>query len=263
MCLPNTNCTTNPNTTDPHCLDSNPDANAGSTTFSTPSLGTGNWDCTGAGALPPTCDYDPAAGPGHGRAILLCLATTGNPTLPVGAGVASPIAVVTFTAIAGGVDTLSLDRVGIWDRDQNLILGCPDGPGECLGGVDTKSGPTPPPPTATPTPVLTPAPPTPSCGLEGLPTCTPTPKPWTATPTPTRTPVPPTPTPVPPTPTRQPGVGGIVKLPPASVAAVYDEASEGSGWAAWAPAVLAAGGVAGLVVALAAGGLCAARRRES
>ena len=81
------------------------------------------------------------------------------------------------------------------------------------------------------------------------------------------TPVPPTPvTPAPtPTPTRTPtpvtshplGVGGMVKLPPAAIAAESANAPEGSGWANGAYAALVG---LGAVVAIAAGGWSARRR---
>jgi hypothetical protein len=170
------------------CLDSNPDANAGSTTFTTPSLGptTGHFDCTGGGTQKPTCDVDPAGGAGHGRARISCT-TTHLPTLPVGDATSSPIAEVTFTVIAGGDDSLSVENASTTNLTLTQFLICPGGPGECVGGTDHKVGPTPIPtvpgqtPTATFTPTKTP---TPNCGREGLPTCTPTPKPWTVTPTP-------------------------------------------------------------------------------
>ena len=144
---------------DTHCLDSNPDANAGSTVFSTPNLGSG-YDCSSLGLWNPVCDGDPETGPGRGDAYLSCL-TTGIPSLPVGSGVSSPLAMVTFNAIARGVDNISLSHVAIYDPDVYNILSCPGGPGTCYGGTDYKGIiPTaaPPTPTWTPAPGWTPGP---------------------------------------------------------------------------------------------------------
>jgi len=82
------------------------------------------------------------------------------------------------------------------------------------------------------------------------PTPTPTPTPtFTATPTKTSTPTPTK------TPNGQQGVGGVVRLPPAAVAAEAGAASEGSGWPVESYAALA-----GAVVAIGAGGWYARRR---
>jgi hypothetical protein len=96
--------------------------------------------------------------------------------------------------------------------------------------------------TPTPTPTFTPTP-TPT------PTFTPTPTPTptnTFTPTPTATPKP-------------PGVGGVVKLPPAAVAAEYGAAADESGWTVWAYAAVASA-VALVIMAVAAGGWYTRRR---
>ena len=85
---------------DTACLDTNPDANAGATTWGT-SLGT-RWDCSALGVAPPTCHS-----PGYGAVYLGCFSTQ-EPTLPFGPEVAAPLAVVTFKAIAEGTDTFSL-----------------------------------------------------------------------------------------------------------------------------------------------------------
>jgi hypothetical protein len=118
-------------------LDGNPDANAGVSVFTSPALGSG-YDCSALGFAPPVCDEDVGTGPGKGRAYIGCYAL-GVPTLPVGDGVSAPIAEVTFRAIASGVDTLSLDSAGAWDPSGSAIAGCPDGPGQCVGGTDKKS----------------------------------------------------------------------------------------------------------------------------
>ncbi len=175
-------CVTSANTN----LDSNPDANLGNTTFSTPDLGDNSgWDCTGIGISPPACDKDPARGPGHGDAYLGCYSTS-SATLAVGQDVARPLAVVTFQAIAGGgetpeVDTLKLNQGSVSDLGTNTIIDdcLADVDPACGQATDSKSGNTPvPQPTATFTASPTA---TPSCGLEDQPTCAPTP---TLTPTP-------------------------------------------------------------------------------
>ena len=105
----------------------------------------------------------------------------------------------------------------------------------------------PPTPTPTPTPTFTP---TPTSTFTPTPTKTFTPTPTkTFTPTPTKTA----------TPGHPPGVGGVVKLPPAAIAAESGAPSEGSAWPVATYAALA-GGVAG-VLAVAAGGWYASRRR--
>jgi len=75
----------------------------------------------------------------------------------------------------------------------------------------------------------------------------------TLTPTPTRTPVPATPTPMP---TRPVGVGGLVNLPPAAIAAESAAPADGSGWTVGGYAALG-----GMVVVIAVGGWYARRRR--
>jgi hypothetical protein len=143
-----------------NCFDDNPDANLGVTTFTTPDLGTG-WDCSSDAANPPVCDNDEETGPGHGRAFILC-DSRGEPTLPVGADVSSPLAVVTFDVLAGGTDTLSLENVQVYDWYGVKILGC-SGSGPCYGASNDKTyvSPTPtytPTPSPTPTPTATPTP---------------------------------------------------------------------------------------------------------
>ena len=79
------------------CLDTNPDANAGVTTWGTP-LGT-RWDCSALGVAPPSCDL-------NGQIYLGCFSAQ-PPTLPFGPAVAAPLAVISFKAIAEGTDTFS------------------------------------------------------------------------------------------------------------------------------------------------------------
>ena len=138
--------------------DGNPDANAGVTVFSSPNLGSG-WSCYGI--YSPICDRDAAAGPGHGVASLTCSTIIGTATLPYGAGVSSPLAVVTFGAFAPGVDNVSLRNVEADDRDVDILVQCIRDSEHCFGGSDLKTGePVPPLPSPTPRPP-TPVPVTP------------------------------------------------------------------------------------------------------
>ncbi len=132
----------------PPGLDSDPNANAGATVFSTPSLGP-NFECTSSGAAPPSCDTDPATGPGHGKAYLGCLSAVGPYNLPVGQGVASPLAEVTFTAVATGTDAMSVQDASVASGDTNEWVACYDNVGICGGGTDVIAAA---PVTATPTP---------------------------------------------------------------------------------------------------------------
>jgi len=125
------------------CLDDNPDANSGDTTFNATELGSG-WDCNGAD-IPdsePQCDTDAATGAGNGRAMMSCYSTA-VPALVVGAGVSTPIAVINFHADAGGLDQLMLENVAMGDEFAATILEC-YGSGPCYGADDNKgTGPTP------------------------------------------------------------------------------------------------------------------------
>jgi len=163
----------------------------------------GNWDCNQANTAEsqPRCDKDNTGDPAdRGRASMLCINSTDEPTLPIGAGVSAPLAVVNLTAIAGGTpDNLSLAFVEMVDSDTLIFLTCwPTSATKCFGAADTKLGPatptfTPVPPTAT----FTPVPPT-ATFTPVLPTATFTPVPPTAT----FTPVPPTATNTPVSPTK-------------------------------------------------------------
>ena len=223
------------------CTDDNPDANDGSTTFTTPDLGSG-WDCNGADEpdSEPQCDMDVDTGAGQGKAWMSCVTTSETLPLPVGNGVSSPIAVVAFHAAAGGTDQLMLENVAMGDEFAATILEC-YGSGPCYGATDTKSGEAPPtntPPGPSPTSTSTP-----SCGQFGQPACptsTPTPKALTATPT-AGTPVatqeatapPPPPPPPPPSGGEQP-----VVQPPAT-----GSGSHGADWTSLAWMLTAAGAV--------------------
>jgi len=197
-------------------LDDNPDANAGTTYWDTVghSLGTVGWDCSAGGTNYPVCDTNTAErGAGKGVAFLTCGAPSADPgdlTLPVGASVSSPIAVVTLKAVGAGVDNLAFGIVKVADYDVETIMACPADGANCVPAADTKEG-EPAEPTATPTSTMTPAATNTPCGPGGCPTSTVTPRAWTKTPTPapTDTPAPsepggpgePAPPPPPPPPT--------------------------------------------------------------
>ena len=165
------------------CLDSNPDANAGSTTWGT-SLG-GGWDCSGFGFSPPRGDRDPLTGAGNGEAYIGCWSLTGPWTMGDNE-TSGTLAVINFHAVAGGADNLTLNNAGIGDTEGNVFGTCnPYMPDTlemtCVGGTDAKEG-TPPP---TNTPTITPAATNTPCPNGICPTSTPTPRAWTPTPTPT------------------------------------------------------------------------------
>jgi len=160
-------------------LDDNPDANAGTTVWDSVahSLGTVGWDCSAGGTNYPVCDtnvcntsVDPECddvvytGPGKGRAFFTCGAPSADLadlTLPVGAGVSSPIGVVSLHAAAAGVDNLAFGIVKVADYDVSTITDCTP-VGTCVGATDTKQEVQADTPTPTntppPTPTLTPTP---------------------------------------------------------------------------------------------------------
>jgi hypothetical protein len=173
------------------CLDSNPDANAGTSKSSTPSFGdnAAQVDCNVGGSAPASCDLNPTVGVGD--AFLKCINSGAtNRTLPYGDGVSAPIAVISFHAAAGGTDTLSFSTTSkVVDPGYDNTVWCAPGDdavGTCVGATDEKSGDTPVPvSTATRTPTARPTS-TPFCALTegyGLPTCEPTKKAFTKTPT--------------------------------------------------------------------------------
>jgi len=109
---------------DKDCLDVNPDANAGTTTWGT-SLGA-NWDCEYMDLQPPSCDE-------NGRVFISCL-TLDPPTLPAGLGVTAPLAVITFKAISEGTDTFSLGSDSVaYTFDVSPLVDC-SGSTPCPGG---------------------------------------------------------------------------------------------------------------------------------
>jgi hypothetical protein len=104
------------------CFDDNPDANLGTTTFSTTTLGPdANWDCNLSDVHEPLCDK----GGTMGRAHLRCLCSPlGCGTLPVGADVSAPLAVVNLKASAVGVDTMKLENAHVFAFEGMNILDC-------------------------------------------------------------------------------------------------------------------------------------------
>ncbi len=158
--------------TDAHCLDGDPDVNAGTTTFGGTSLGAG-WDCTASQTTRPYCDTGNGTG-NEAIAQAVCY-TTKTPTLATGDTVSSAIAEVTFKALKVGTDTLALNNVTEGDAAGLEPIICPpSNQGDwvrCLNGTDIKAV-----PTATFTPTST-----------ATPTVTNTPVPATATFTPTAT----------------------------------------------------------------------------
>jgi hypothetical protein len=174
------------------CLDDNPDANAGMTTWGD-GLGEG-WSC--GVQIEPRCDGDEGTGPQHGLAEIWCLGPLegGSFTLgddePRGA-----LAVLTLDVVASGTDEVVIDYLWVYTEtvDSALIAWCggddangvpavaPAGlPGapemECYGAEDIKK---PPPRRKTPTLTVTATP------TEVPPTETPPPPP---PPPPTATP---------------------------------------------------------------------------
>ena len=121
------------------CVDDNPDANAGATLGSgvptSPSLG-GGWDCnildTVEPSWEPTCQKD-----GSAEAWLACWSLTGPFTTPTG-DVAFPLAIVTFTTLAEGVDDLALGDIVMGDRWSTELGSCNpihNVPISCLGAT--------------------------------------------------------------------------------------------------------------------------------
>jgi len=239
------------------CLDSNPDANAGSTIWGT-SLGSG-WDCSGLGFAPPVGDKEALTGAGNGRAFIGCYNNLGPFTFGDNE-TSGTLAVITFHVTHGGPspDNLDFGSVVVGDSGSLPLGSCnphiTDDPiTACTGATDSKSGSSAPTntPTAAPTVTKTPCP-------EGI--CPPTPKAWTKTPTPvpTGTPEPTTPpsepTSPPPPPPPPPSGGGLPQVvPPAT-----GEGSSATPWTGTAVWVLVAAGM----LSLSLGGLCVRRARN-
>ena len=131
------------------CLDDNPDANAGTTTWGD-GFG-GGWDCASGGLAPPVGDKNPATGPGKGDAFMVCASLVGPFTLGDNE-TSGVIAVITFQALANGRDTLTIENGLLADLDASEIGTCNPGilfPMPCELGFDQKLAP---PPTPTPLP---------------------------------------------------------------------------------------------------------------
>jgi len=139
------------------CLDDNPDANAGATTFSSPNLGE-RWDCSGMGIYPPRGDDEYT--PDKHDAVLACHADLRNPDATLVQG--GPLEVITFDVIGRGDDRVEFDpATEIGGEITGTIGTCGEIPAQtipCHGAVIHKQGEGPP---ATPPPEASPAAPTP------------------------------------------------------------------------------------------------------
>ena len=134
------------------CLDTNPDANAGATTWTSPDLGT-DCDCSIGGELPPVCDQDPGTGPGKGQTLLWCGCM--EPTLSVGEGTSTPLGMITFKNAQPGTDHIAFGASSVSDSDFMVIADCDET--QCFGGtLETLVSLTPTPSAATPTAGATP-----------------------------------------------------------------------------------------------------------
>jgi hypothetical protein len=141
-------------------LDDNPDANAGTTTFTSstyPAQLGGGWDCSGGVGAYPDGDILQVSVPGvPGDGIGTaysggCGSAPGPNTL-----VAGPLGVITFNAVAGGRAFLNLFEVSVTNDSLSELGSCDpnfDVPMLCLGATLVVEGE--PPPTATITPIPT------------------------------------------------------------------------------------------------------------
>ncbi|MCJ7490645.1 MAG: hypothetical protein MUP15_00540 [Dehalococcoidia bacterium] len=112
------------------CLDTNPDANAGATTWTSPDLGT-DCDCSIGGELPPVCDQDPGTGRGKGQTLLWCGCM--EPTLSVGEGISTPLGMITFKNVQPGTDHITFGTSSVSDSDFMVIAQCDET--QCFGGT--------------------------------------------------------------------------------------------------------------------------------
>ena len=115
-------CVTESCGTDAKCLDVNPDF------IST--VGTG-WDCSGGGVNPPKC------GTTAGEAYISCGTTVDPGTTTTNWA----IAVIDFSAVTAGLDTLSFGTTAVYEfANGENVLRCPPESGQnaCLGGQVTK-----------------------------------------------------------------------------------------------------------------------------
>jgi hypothetical protein len=123
QCVP-TDCS------DKYCLDGNPDANAGSTTWGT-SLGTG-WDCNIMDVSPPSCKDN------NGQISIKCMAVKDPGTLPAGPGVSAPLAMIKFKAVKEGTDTIKISIADSADYNVQTLVKCGAAGGaftDCPGGT--------------------------------------------------------------------------------------------------------------------------------
>jgi len=145
---------------DKNCLDGNPDANAGNTTWGT-SLGA-SWDCNIMDLAPASCKDN------NGQISVKCM-TLGHGTLPVGPGVSAPLAMMRFQAVSQGTDTIKIslaDSAAFNDatlvRCGGIFTACPGGtvvvapPGTVPTKIPTNTPPGTPAPGVTP-PTVAPA----------------------------------------------------------------------------------------------------------
>ena len=119
-----------------------------------------DWNCSGGGVFYPHCE--------NGDAFITCSSNPDDPGSLTEPG-SWPMAVVTFTAVAGGTDHLEFLAAYAYTYEGAALVNCHYGIGRCLGATDIKEGPTPAPTstvTSTPTPTHTPTPTaTPHCNL--------------------------------------------------------------------------------------------------
>jgi hypothetical protein len=135
------------------CLDTNPDANAGATTWTSPSLGD-DCDCSIGGELPPVCDQDPGTGPGKGQTLLFCNCMP-PATLSVGEGTSAPLGMITFKNVQPGTDHITFGPSSVSDSGFMVIADCDET--QCFGGtLETLLSLTPTPIEGTPTTAATP-----------------------------------------------------------------------------------------------------------
>ena len=155
---------------DSNCLDDNPDANAGNTSWGDGlgGINDGGWDCDIMSMAEPIGDWDSATGPGHGLARISCWSLTGP--FALGDNESSGVlAVINFQATDDGVDNMALSGVVLANEVGEEIGSCNFSlslPMPCSGGTVNNEMPTPiPTPTPCPggicptaTPIPTPAP---------------------------------------------------------------------------------------------------------
>jgi hypothetical protein len=123
-------------------LDDNPDANDGTTTFTSATfpndLG-GNWACDGGVGVYPQGDNNPLTGAGNGNAYSGgCGSGAGPYSL-----ISGPLGVITFDAITSGSDTIAFGASAVTGEDLSEIGSCNqdgDVPIDCIGGTVTIGG---------------------------------------------------------------------------------------------------------------------------